>query len=97
VRGKNYGGSSNCHGCCKAAYVSREADDGSRKRSDGVALLHANGSRQRAHATTLLLGLLGNFFTSFSLFCKNIWSARNLQNYTSTAVGDGSYRRGPRW
>jgi hypothetical protein len=30
------------------------------------------------------------FFTFFfPLFCKNIWSAKKLQNYTSGAVGDG--------
>jgi hypothetical protein len=32
---------------------------------------------------------LGNFFffTFFFLFCKNIWSVKILQNYTSDAVG----------
>jgi hypothetical protein len=31
-----------------------------------------------------------SFFTFFfSLFCKNIWSAKKLQNYTSDVVGDG--------
>jgi hypothetical protein len=49
----------------------------------------------RCTPTTLPLTLIHSsdgiffFFLYFpSQFCKNIWSGKNLQNYTSSALGD---------